>query len=377
MTTLSTKTFTDLVQQQVAAIQGASKALVDLTIGSILRVIVESNAAVVLWLQALILQLLSVTRAATSTGADLDSFVADYGFTPARIAATSASGQVTFARFTTTLQAVITVGVYVQSTDGSQKYIVTLDTTNVNYSATLGGYVLAPGIASINVPVAALSTGSATNAVIGQISQISQGISGVDTVTNAAAFTNGADAETDPALRARFIAWVASLSKATKAAIGYAITSVQVGLTYTLTENYNYSNVWQPGYFTVIADDGTGYPSGTLLATIGNAIDAVRPIGSTFGVFAPVVVTANVNAIITTASGYTHSAVVALVYTDVTTYINGLGIGQTLSWTKLIQIIYEASPGITNVSGVTINAGTADLTATAQQVIKFGTVTIS
>ena len=69
---LTTKDFSTIVSDMVTAIQGAAAVLVDLTIGSILRATVEANAAVVLWLQGLILQLLATTRAATSNATDLD-----------------------------------------------------------------------------------------------------------------------------------------------------------------------------------------------------------------------------------------------------------------------------------------------------------------
>jgi len=79
----------------------------------------------------------------------------------------------------------------------------------------------------------------------------------------------------------------------------------------------------------------------------------------------------------TTASGYNHAAIVALVQAAVQSYINGLVIGQTLPYTKLSQLAYGASPAVTNVTGITLNGGTADLTATNQQVIKAGTISVT
>lgn len=372
---ISTKDFYTLVQNQVTAIQGAASALVDLTIGSILRAVVEANAAVMLWLQGLILQLLATTRAATSSGADLDTWVADYGLT--RLAAVAATGQVSFARYTATLQALIPIGASVQTADGSQAYTVTLDTTNPAYSATLGGYVLAAGVTSVNVPVSASVAGAGANVSIGQINTITQALPGVDTVSNAASLINGADAETDTALRSRFVAFVAGMSKATAGAVGYAITSLQSGLSYSLTENQTYGGAAQMGYFFVVVDDGTGTPSSTLLSSVSNAIDAVRPVTSTFGVFAPVVVTANVSMTITTAAGYVHADVVATVAAAITNHIDALALGADLPWSKLAQVAYDASAGVTNVTGLTLNGGTADLTATALQVIKSGTMAVS
>lgn len=372
---ITTQDFTTLVRNQVTAIQGAARVLVDLTVGSILRSIVESNASVVLWLQGLILQLLAITRAATSSGADLDSWVADFGV--ARLAAVAASGQVAFSRFTPTQQAIIPIGATVQTADGSQQFAVTLDTSNPAYSAVQGGYVLAAGVSSIAVTVAASTAGAAGNVSVGQINTITQALPGVDTVANASAFVNGSDAESDTALRTRFIAYVASLSKATKGAIGYAITSLKAGVSYALVENQLYNGTTQMGYFYVVVDDGTGAPGSTFLSSVSNAIDAVRPVCSTFGVFAPVVVTANAGMVISTAPGYDHTTLVGLVGTAIRNYINSLTLGQTLTYSRLAQVAYDASPGVTNVTSVTLNSGTADVTATSQQVIKAGTVTVA
>ncbi|MEX7031704.1 baseplate J/gp47 family protein, partial [Pseudomonas aeruginosa] len=69
------------------------------------------------------------------------------------------------------------------------------------------------------------------------ISLIGSSIPGVDTVSNAAAFSNGVNAEPDAALRARFILFINALSKSTDAAIGYAITSLGQGLRYQILDN--------------------------------------------------------------------------------------------------------------------------------------------
>jgi hypothetical protein len=365
------KDFQTLVREQVAAIQGGSKSLVDLSVGSILRAVVEAYSAVALWLQGLILQLLAITRAASSNGTDLDTWVADFGVT--RLAAVFSSGQVTFSRFTPTQQAVVPIGATVQTADGTQQYAVVVDTTNAAYSQILGGYVLAAGIASVSVPVVAVVAGAAGNAVIGGVNTLGLAIAGVDTATNAAAFTNGLDAELDSALRVRFIAYIASLSKATKAAIGYAATSLQQGIVYKLVENEQYNGTFSPGYFYVVVDDGTGHPTSDLLASVFNAIDAVRGFTINLGVFAPVVLTANWAMTITTAPGYSHEAIAALVQTVVNNAINALGLGNGLPFTRLAQIAYDASPAVTNVTAVTLNGATDDLAATGQQTIKAGT----
>lgn len=375
MANLTTKTFSTLVSDYVAAVQSASSVLVDFAIGSIMRAAAEAQAYVVIWLESLILLLLQTTRAATSSGPDLDTWVNDFGLT--RLPPKASNGPVIFARFTPTMQAVVPVGYVVQSSDGTQQYTVDADSTNPAYNATLGGMVIAAGTSSVTVNVTAVNAGSATNAAIGGINTLMQAIPYVDTVTNAAAFTNGADAETDSALRARFISYIANLSKATKSAIGYALLSLQTGVTYSLVENYAYNGTYQPGFFYAVVDDGTGNPSSDFLASASNAIDAVRPFTSAYAVFAPVVVDATVSMTATIAAGYDPTATKALAQTAVADYINALTLAETLPYTRIAQIAYDASPGITNIGSVLLNGGTADLTATAKQVIKSAGVTVS
>lgn len=375
MASLNIKDFTTLVRDQVTAIQGRAAGLVDFTIGSLLRAITESNASILQWLQQLIVTLLATTRASTSSGANLDSWMADFGFF--RLSASFATGSVTYSRFTPTNSALIPIGALVGSTDGSQQYAVTLDTTNPLYDAGLSGYLIPAGTASATVPVKASTAGAAGNALIGTVTVIVGTISGVDTVTNSAVFTNGVDPEEDSPFRARFVLWVQSLSKATRAAIGYALSSMQQGVSYTLTENQDYAGNTLYGYFYAVVDDGSGAPSGAFLASAGAAIESARGFTTRYGVFAPVLVTANVGMTITTDSTVTHSVVVANVTSAIQAYISGLTLGQILPYTQLASIAYGVSPAVTNVSGVLLNGGTADLGATNKQVIRPGTVTVA
>ncbi|EOJ0813211.1 TPA: baseplate J/gp47 family protein [Yersinia enterocolitica] len=375
MASLNIKSFTDLVSDQVTAMQAKASGLVDLSIGSLLRALAESNAGIAQWIQQLIVTLLVTTRASTSSGADLDSWMADFGFL--RLSAVQASGNVTFSRFTATNQALILVGVEVTTTDGTQAFTVIADATNANYDPVFSGYVMSPGIAAISVPVMANTAGLAGNAQAGTITVISGSIQFVDTVTNPVTFSNGENAESDQAFRARFVLWIASLSKATKEAIGYAITSMQNGVTYTLTENYAYNGTPQPGYFYAVVDDGSGSPSSAFISSAYNAIDAVRGFTVTFGVFGPELVTANVSMVLTTDPTGSHTDIVSLVTLALQDFIAGLSLGQLLPFTQLATIAYGASPLVTNVSSVTLNGSTSDLAASAKQVIRTGTIMVS
>ncbi len=367
---LTTKTQTALVQGQVAAMQAACAQLLDFGVGSVLLAIAQAVGEVALFLQALILQLAIVTRAATSTGSDLDSWMADYGVT--RLAAVAASGSVTFFRFSTGSQVVVPTGSVVESADGTQSFIVTIDTTNAAYNAGLGGYVMASGIGSVVVPVQAQTAGSGGNVAALVITVIAGAIPGVDTVANVTALAGGADAESDAALRARFVQYINSRSQGTPEAVDYAIASVQQNIDFQLVENYAYTGTFQPGYFYVVVDDGSGSPPSSLITSVQVAINAARPLCDEFGVFGPVLNDITIS--MTIAGGNPSSVQAALVG-----YVNGLGLGGTVEYSRLSQIAYDASAGVTNVTAVLLNGGTADVDCTPQQraITSSGAVTVN
>jgi uncharacterized phage protein gp47/JayE len=372
---LPLQTFTSLVQNMAAAVQAAATQLIDLTVGSVLRAILEANASVALWMQWLILQVLQMTRAATSSGADLDSWMADMSLI--RLPAISATGLVAFSRYTPTSTALVPAGALVRTADGVQTFVVTVDTTNSAWAPTLNGYTIATGQATLTVPIAAQSPGSAGNVLAGTITLLATAMPGVDTVTNAASTQDGMDPESDAAFRLRFANYINSRSRATIAAIEYAIMSIQQGLNFAVALNVDTTGSPLVGNFVVAIDDGTGSPPSSLLSTAYAAVDAVRPIGSTFSVQPPIVTQANVTLTISVMPATAKPQVVGLVAAAVTSFINALPIGATLAVTRLAQIAYATNPAINNVTAVQINEVTADLTVGTSGVIKAGSVSVN
>jgi uncharacterized phage protein gp47/JayE len=374
MPSIQSQDFGTLVQNMVTSIQSRAAIALNLTVGSVLRAIVEAVAAMGLWLEAQVAYVLTITRAATSNGADLDSFVNDFGLT--RLPAVSATGSATFGRFSTVGTAVVPINAPVQSADGTQNFFVTLDTTNSAYSSSAGGYVMNATVGSVTVPVQAVTPGTGGNLLANTLTVITQAIPGVDTATNASAYTNGVNAEADSALRARFVLYINSLSKAIKSAIQFALSSVQQNVFFTLMENYAYNGSYQPGYFYAVVDDGTGTPSDAFANACANAIELVRGFTIQYGVFKPTVLTANVNMEITSAAGYVHNTVAANVSLALTSFIRRLELGVSLPYTQLAAIAYDVA-GVVNVTDVTLNSGTSDLTADNQHKINSGTITVS
>lgn len=372
---LQLQSFGTIVSNAAAAVQGSARQLLDLTVGSTLRAILEANAGLALWIQWLIVQVLATTRAATSVGPDLDTWVQD--FSSSRLPASQAAGQVTLSRFTPSLSALIPPGTMVKTADGSQSFVVTTDPTNPAWSPNQAAYVVGQGVGSINVPVHAIAAGAIGNVQPGAITTLSSAIAGIDTVSNATALSGGLDSESDDALRARFTTYLASRARATPIAIANAVLSVQQGLAYVLEENAAPGGVSQVGSFVVTVDDGSGAPPATLLQNVASAIESVRPIGSIYSVQPPTVSTANVSLFLTAATAAAKPTAIANVATALTNQINALPIGAQLPWSRLSQIAYSADSNVANVTSILLNGGTSDLTVPPNGLVRAGSIQVN
>jgi uncharacterized phage protein gp47/JayE len=372
---LSLRNFSTLVQSMAATVESSTTQLLDLSVGSTLRAVLEANASLGLWLQWLILQVLRTTRAATSTGADLDSWMDDLTLT--RLPAAAATGTVTFSRFAPGVSAFIPVGALVRSADGAQTFAVLADTARSYWSAESNGYVVPAGIAALDVPVMAVAAGSGGNVQADTITLLASALPGIDSVSNASAWQNGIDAESDDAFRGRFRNFIASSSRATPLAIGYAISSIQQGLNYAIQENTDPAGQARAGSFVVTVDDGSGSPSTALLSTIQLAIDAVRPVGSVFTIRPPTVHSCDVSLTIAVTAGTSKAPIQALVGDAIRSYINGLQIGVDLPLSRLTQVAYAASAAVINVSEVRVDGATNDIAASATGVVKAGIVAVN
>ena len=373
---VTTKNFDTLVQEQSVAIQGKSAALTDLSVGSIMRAFVEANAGLALWLQGLILQAIKLSRASTSTGNDLDSWVTDFGLE--RLTATKAAGTVTFARATTTPNSPeikVAAGIVVKTATGIE---FSVGTTGAGYMPTTLGYVLAKGDASITVPVVAVIAGRLGNIAAGAANTYVGTLSGIATVTNVAAFTNAIDVETDAALRSRFVSFIAGLSRATKTAIGSALAGVQPNLDYYIVENVTTTGTPSPGYFYAVIDDGSGAVPQETIALAQRAVEAYRPLGTTFGVIAATPQTINLSMTVT-SSFSAAPTLEAEVQLALTSYINALKIGEDVSFTKIADTAYNSSGLVTNVSGINLSGTTSatDVIISTQQKARAGTIDVT
>ena len=263
--------------------------------------------------------------------------------------------------------------------DLSQSFAVTADPTNPFWVAGGNGYLIPAGTQSATIPVQAATAGPAGNVSAGAIALAGTALSGVDTVTNAAAFIDGAAAETDAVLRARFVIFVNTRSLATSAAIVSAIIDVQSNLLYALFENVSSAGAAQPGNFIVVLDDGSGTPSAAVLDAVSTAIAGVRPVCSTWAVVGPVVTPASIAVTVTPPAGTPTSAIAAAIETAVAAYVDALPINNpqapttiaaTLFPAQISAVVAAASPVGTTVTGVWVNGGTANIVPAGMGVVR-------
>lgn len=373
--TLRVLSFRAMVRMQAQAMQGASARVLNFSVGSTARAWIEASAGIGLWVQWQVLEVLKRTRAATSRGRHLDSWMADYSL--ARLPAVAATGQVVLSRTAAGQASFVPEGAAVKTADGAKLFVVMADAAHAAWDAAARGYAVAPATLAITVPVQSAAPGAAGNVAAGTISLLTTPLAGLDVATNPAGFANGTDAESDAALRERFRDYLASLSKATAGAIAFAVRSVQQGLTLALAENMDTAGQYRPGHFVVTVDDGTGTPSADLIERVQAAVDEVRGFTITFAVRPPVVLPATISMVLTMAPGADKQVAIGRVGTAVTAYVQGLPIGTALSYGRLFAVAYDADPGITGVGSLMLNGGAANLGGGPSDVVRLASLAVS
>lgn len=373
---LSLRSFATTVSTAVVTAQSSCAQLLDVSVGSPVRALMESVGGIGLWLQYLVLQTLLRTRLATCTAEDCDSFVQDFGMS--RLPGTSSTGLLTMSSFSPSQQSAVVVPGTIARTVSGLSFSVVKDSTLAIWSETAGGYVRAAGVSNISVPVQCQAAGAIGNVPIGAICLMGTAISGIDTVTNPAAFLNGSDQETDAELRARFPLWLAAKASASRAAVGNAVLGVQTGLSYSLRDGLAADDTARSGYFTVVLNDGSGVPSDQLLTQVYEAVDEVRALGVAFGVRAPSLLVLNVSmTVVVPASVGTEQAITAI-QNAIAQDIAGTTVGSGYAYSRLSYLAYVgAGLTVTSVLDVRLNGSQLDIPANGDQALAVGSIQIS
>lgn len=370
---LSLRSFSTTVSAAVTAAQGASSSLLDLAVGTPGRAILESASGLGLWLQSVALQILTRNRLSTSQGEDVDSFIADFGLT--REPGVAATGNIVFSSFSpATASATIPVGALVL-TVANVSYAVVADSTNPAWNNTLNGYIRPAGVQSLTLPVQCTKTGTAGNASAGAICLLGTAVSGIDTVTNPTPFTNGGDGQTDAAVRAGFVTWLNSLNRATLSAIEGAVEAIATNIMVQGVENADAAGNFLSGNIVLYVDDGSGAVSDALIAQAYSVANEYRASPVSIQVVRPEVANPTVSMTLTLAPNSNAGAVQSLITASISSYFNGLVIGQGAVYSRLSVLAYGASPSVVSISNLLLNGGTADIAGITGVALRAGSVT--
>jgi uncharacterized phage protein gp47/JayE len=372
---LPLKSASELVNDQVNAVQASSVVPLDFNIGSILRAVIESNSGNSLWIEALITDLLSKTRLSTCVGEDVDTFVGDFGLQ--RKAAFAAFGLVTFSRFTYNSQAIIKVGATVYCVTNTTSYSVTIDESNPYYVPSLTAYVIPANTQSISVPVTAITAGSVGNCLANQITTISSVIIGVDSVTNSQPFTNGQDQQSDQSLKNEFPIYLASLFRATRQAIEFAIQIVPGVSRFKLVENKTITGQTQLGFFYAVIDDGSGNASLQLINNVLISVEQYRGLTIAYAVYAPTPFPISVTASVIIDNSVPSLKVISNIQAAIQKCITSKSFDSIFPYSKVPAIIYDSDSSIIDVTSYTLNGGNSDVLITGRQIMTVGTISIT
>lgn len=367
-----TKDFRSIVAAMINTSRANGSRVTDFSVGSVARTLMEAPA---IEIEELYLQMLLGLQESIPT-----AVFTSFNFE--RLAAVSASGTVRFTCVSSASAIRIPAGTRVKSDSSALEYATQVDAP------------IAAGGTYADVQVACTTTGLSTNCAAGTLTTMVSPVAGIVSVTNLAAFLNGADVEADAARKTRFHAYIASLSRGTVAALQYgASRSVVRNASGDVIERAAHVAVIEP-YLTnpteptalvnVYIHNGTGVTSLDLVAAVsqdlhgyvapdGTLVTGWKAAGVKLNVFAATEISINITATIAMVGGASNAAALVTAQAAVADYITSLGIGEPVIRSELVSRVM----GISGVYNVTMTDPANDVAITATQKVVPGTVTLS
>lgn len=248
------------------------------------------------------------------------------------------------------------------------------DTPSILFQAKQQYVIPSEGV--VDVEVEAVEAGTSGNVAANTITIMTQPISGITSVTNPSATTGGVAEEDDESLRSRIIE-ASQYVPLSGSVNDYKIWAKQVdgvGDVYVVPE-------WNgPGTVKVIIIDSNGQPASQAL------IDAVRnhiapgdgtglaPIGASVTFVAPTSHIINCQFSLTLQDGVSLTDTINRIKTLLSDYYKTVGVGGKVVYSKVIGIIAN-TPGVIDVSNLTINGGIVNIQLAPDEYPVTGTVT--
>ncbi|MGE4272053.1 MAG: baseplate J/gp47 family protein [Desulfitobacterium sp.] len=289
----------------------------------------------------------------TATGSYLDKIVSEQGLV--RKAAVKATTTVTI---TGSAGASIALGAKVAS-------------DSVNYLTT-ESKTIDPGQTTMTVVVECEVAGSVGNVIAGAIKYFPVTISGLTAVTNAAPVINGYDMETDDELRSRYYAKVQ-----TPATSGNKYHYLNWAKSVTGVGDARVTPLWNGNgtVKVVIINSNKRAADASLVTAVSDYIEEVRPIGATVTVESAAELEIDVSATLTLQVGHVLANVKAAIEANLTQYLKEIAFVETyVSYARIGSLILDTE-GVLDYTGLTVNAGTANVTITDAQVAVLGVTT--
>lgn len=230
-----------------------------------------------------------------------------------------------------------------------------------------------------SVEVQAEEVGTAYNVSGDSITVLEDTVSGVDTVTNSLAATGGVDEESDISYKKRFQDYIEGLGRSNIAgllagALGVeGITSVSVVELFPPVSNVNVD---------LYVDDGSpGGVSSEKLSEVQSVIDGdgteenpgYRAAGVNVVVKSPVVVTQDIDVSVSVIAGVDTDQLQQDVESNLTEYVNGLGVGGNIVYNELVASVME----VFGVEDCDITNPSANVSIADTQVGRVGTINLA
>lgn len=267
-------------------------------------------------------------------GDDLTTLADDH-WNVQRKLAIEATGEVTFNRATAGAGAGTILAGTVVETDTGVQFVTDSD---VSYGASETG--------DKTVTTTAILAGPGGNVDPTSITKISSDIfDSTITVTNAARMAGGADAESDPDLRARVRARPSTLQRGTLAALEYAAINVPGISLATATDDEN------TGLVSVYVSDSSGGSSPTMVTKAAAAVKSYKCAGSSVTVIGAGLVTlTGIVVDLSVRTGVDKTQIAQSAKDAIVARLNKLRIGESATMAQLLQAVLNVDDGITDAT---------------------------
>lgn len=367
------RNFDAIAASLIASVSTSTVKATDFNVGSVVRTILEAVAIVVEDLNINTWQgLLDAIETAVYKGFDFK-----------RLQPSKASGIVEFSSDIPVVAAVVI----------PQGTLVKVPGTNKEYVTLLEGQIDI-GQTSVSIRVEATVEGSISNTTPNSVTELVAPLTGVDSITNPAAFRSGRDLETPLERRDRFRRFIVSLARSHREGIEFAARSAVIldpnGIVIeSVTDAFVFEiflvdNTAPAGYFDVYIFNGQGGTSVELVAEAQKIIDGFedpllgrvagfRAAGAVASVKAAEEITIDVDAGIIVEEAFSFAELEASIEVAIVAVFEGSKISQDI----LLNDIICAIKNVSGVFDVVMNAPIANVPIDFNEVGILGTITLA